>query len=259
MRTNVVKQRLNNGDLVLGTMIFEFSTSGIGRIVAAAGAEFVIFDMEHTGWSMETIRGLLAVSRAAETVPMVRVPATEYHFIAQALDLGAMGVMAPMVESGEQAARIVAASKYPPDGVRGAAFGISHDDYVLGDISTTMRRANDEGLIIAQIETLAGLEHAAEIAGTAGIDVIWIGQFDLTTSLGVPGQMDHPKYVAAEATILEACVRAGKSVAVMTSDLSSAHAAIERGFRMIAYGGDLWLFGAALKDGLDELRESRGH
>ena len=256
MRTNLVKRRLGEGNLVLGTMIFEFNTTGIGHIVAAAGAEFVIFDMEHTGWSMETIRGLLAATRAADTVPMVRVPATEYHFIARALDLGAMGVMVPMVESGAQAARIMAAAKYAPDGMRGAAFGVAHDDYVVGDIATTLRQANDEGLLIAQIETAAGVDQAEEIAATTGIDVIWIGQFDLTTSLGIPGQTDHPRYVEAEAAVLQACSQAGKVAAVMTLDMPSSHAAIQRGFRMVAYGGDLWLYCAALKRGLDELRGS---
>src|SRR5437016_6303047 len=98
---------------------------GKARIAAAAGAEFVIFDMEHTGWSMETIRMLLATCGAADLVPVVRVPATEYHFLARVLDLGAMGLMVPMVESAEQARRIVQFTKYPPAGRRGAAFGMA--------------------------------------------------------------------------------------------------------------------------------------
>src|SRR3954451_3304545 len=107
MRTNPVKKKLRAGGTALGTMIFEFATTGIARIAAAAGAEFILFDMEHTGWSMETIRQLLATTRAAALVPLVRVPATEYHFLARVLDVGAMGLMVPMVESGEQARVIV--------------------------------------------------------------------------------------------------------------------------------------------------------
>src|SRR5437870_2056100 len=123
MRTNHVKQRIQAGAVSIGTFLFEFNSTGIGRIAAEAGAEFVIFDMEHTGWSVETIRTLLATTRSTEMVPLVRVPATEYHFIARTLDVGAMGIMVPMVESAEQAAKIVAAAKYPPVGRRGAAFG----------------------------------------------------------------------------------------------------------------------------------------
>src|SRR5690348_17458426 len=101
-------------------MVFEFRTPGIGRIAAAAGAEFAIFDLEHTGWSDETIGMLIATSRAADLVPMVRVPATQYHLLSRPLDLGAMGLMVPMVETAEQARSIVQFAKYPPMGRRGA-------------------------------------------------------------------------------------------------------------------------------------------
>lgn len=160
MRENPVKRALSAGQTSLGTMVLEFATTGIARISAAAGAEFILHDLEHTGWSMETMRMLLATARGANLVPLVRVPATEYHFIARVLDLGAMGVMAPMVESVEQATRLVQSAKYPPQGRRGCAFGVAHDDYQAGDNLEKMTTANRETLIIAQIETAAGLEHA---------------------------------------------------------------------------------------------------
>src|SRR5215210_3617659 len=124
MRPNRVKRRLSEGGVSIGTFVLEFATTGMARIAAEAGAEFAVFDMEHTGWTMETVRMLLATARPTEMVPVVRVPATEYHFIARALDMGAMGVMVPMVESAEQARRIVASAKYPPEGRRDSAFGI---------------------------------------------------------------------------------------------------------------------------------------
>ncbi len=98
MRANTVKHVLAAGGTSVGTMVFEFNTTGIGRIAASAGAEFVIFDMEHTGWSTETIRMLMATTRAADTIPLVRVPATQYHLLSRPLDVGAMGLMVPMVE-----------------------------------------------------------------------------------------------------------------------------------------------------------------
>src|SRR5438128_6089924 len=98
MQSNPVKAKLRKDVPTFGTMVFEFASTGIARIAAAAGAEFVIFDMEHTGWSMDTIRTLLATARGTDIVPMVRVAAMEYHFLARVLDLGAMGVMVPMVE-----------------------------------------------------------------------------------------------------------------------------------------------------------------
>src|SRR5262245_21701018 len=134
MRTNTIKTLLAAGKVPVGTFVFEFNTSGIARIVAEAGADFIVFDMEHTGWSVETIRTQIATRRSTSIIPLVRVPATYYDFIARVLDMGALGVMVPMVESTEQARAIVAAAKYPPVGRRGAAFGVSHDDYTGGDI-----------------------------------------------------------------------------------------------------------------------------
>src|SRR5918999_5300419 len=138
MRENKVKRTLREGGVALGTMVFEFASTGIARIAAAAGAEFVIFDMEHTGWSVETVRMLFATARAADIVPMVRVPATQYHLLSRPLDVGAMGLMVPMVETGEQAALIARSAKYPPEGARGCAFTIAHDDYTGGDVMAKM-------------------------------------------------------------------------------------------------------------------------
>src|SRR6188474_908050 len=124
MISNPVKNKIAAGGTSIGAMVFEFATSGIARLAAEAGADFVIYDMEHSGFGIETIRMLLASSPAGRIVPMVRVPATEYHFIARALDMGAMGIMVPMVETAEQARRMVQSAKYPPVGRRGAAFGV---------------------------------------------------------------------------------------------------------------------------------------
>jgi 2-keto-3-deoxy-L-rhamnonate aldolase RhmA len=197
---------------------------------------------------------LIATCRASELVPMVRVPATEYHFIARALDMGAMGIMVPMVESAEQARRIVQSAKYPPIGRRGAAFGISHDDYTGGDIVAKIESANRHTLLIAQIETAEGVRHVDEIAATAGIDVLWIGHFDLTNSLGIPGQFTHPQFQEAVGRVVAGCRRHGKAPAFMASDIGGGKALLDQGFRMLAYGGDLWLYQAALQQGIAALR-----
>ncbi len=242
------------GNVPLGTFVFEFNTPGIARIIAEAGADFLVYDMEHTGWSVETIRGLLATARAASLVPLVRVPTTEYDFIARVLDMGALGVMVPMVESAEQARTIVAAAKYPPEGRRGAAFGVAHDDYTGGDIVEKIRSANREGLVLAQIETAAGLAHVDEIATVPGIDVLWIGQFDLSLSLGIPGQLAHPQMTAAMDRVIAACRQRGKVAGIMAPDLPTAHDLLKQGFGMLSYSGDLWTYQAALRAGLAELR-----
>jgi len=257
MRPNRVKSKVKTGGISVGTFMFEFPTTGIGRIAADAGAEFAVYDMEHSGWSVETIGMLVATTRPTDMIPLVRVPATEYHFIARVLDMGAMGIMVPMVESAAQARAIVESAKYPPLGRRGAAFTIAHDDYTDGDIVEKMRTANSETILIAQIETAAGVRHVNEIAAVEGIDVLWIGHFDLSSSLGIPGQFDHPQFHGAVAEVLEACRRHNKVPGFLAGDVASGKRLLDQGFRMLAYGGDLWLYQAALRQGVAALQSHR--
>jgi 2-keto-3-deoxy-L-rhamnonate aldolase RhmA len=254
MQPNLVKDRLLTGGTSIGTFVFEFDTTGIARLAAKAGAEFAVFDMEHTGWSVETIRMLMATARPTGMLPLVRIPATEYHFVARVLDMGAAGIMAPMVESADQARRLVQSAKYPPLGRRGAAFGVAHDDYTGGDIVAKIQSANRQTLLIAQIETAEGVRRAREIAAVDGIDVLWIGHFDLTNSLGIPGQFDHPQFQDAVRAVLDTCRDFGKVPGFLAGDVASGKRLLDQGFRMIAYGGDLWLYQAALRQGVAELR-----
>jgi 2-dehydro-3-deoxyglucarate aldolase/4-hydroxy-2-oxoheptanedioate aldolase len=255
VRENPVKRKLAAGDVSLGTMVFEFATTGIARLAAASGAEFVLLDQEHTGASLETVRMFAATARACDVVPLVRVPATEYHLLAGALDVGPMGVMVPMVESAEQARKIVASAKYPPVGRRGVGI-LYRDDWVEGSVAATMERVNQELLLIAQVETAAGVEHADEIAAVEGIDVLWIGHYDLTTSLGIPGQFEHESYLSAVDRLLDVSRRSGKALGIMAGTVDDGVWALERGFRAVAYGGDLWLYQEALRSGLARLAES---
>jgi 2-keto-3-deoxy-L-rhamnonate aldolase RhmA len=259
MRPNHVKNKLTAGGKSIGTFIFEFNTTGIGRIVAEAGADFAVFDMEHTGWSVESIRMLIATTRSTNLIPYVRIPATEYHFIARALDMGAMGIMVPMVESVQQAEILVAAAKYPPIGRRGAAFGIAHDDYSGGDIVHKISTANSETHLIAQIETAAGIENVDAIAAVDGIDVLWIGHFDLSNSLGIPGRFDHPRFQDALKAVLAACRRYGKVPGFMAGSIDNGKSLLDQGFRMLAYGGDLWLYQQAIRDGVSALNSHTGN
>ena len=254
MRSNLVKQTLANGGISVGTMVFEFNTTGIGRIAAEAGASFVVFDMEHTGWSIETIRGLMATTRAADTIPMVRVPATQYHLLSRPLDTGAMGLMVPMVESAEQAQVIVHSSKYPPAGGRGCAFGVAHDDYTGGDVFAKMTSTNDEIFLMAQIETARGVENCEAIAAVEGIDCLWVGHFDLTASMGIAAQFDHPDFLAALDRVVAACEANGKTAGIMAGNVDAGRQWLARGFRAIAYSGDLWIYQQALAQGIGALR-----
>lgn len=258
MRPNPVKQKLMSGGIATGTFFFEFSTPGAIRTAAAAGAEFALIDMEHTGWSIETIKTLCTATHGTDMVPLVRVPAAEYHFMARVMDMGAMGIMVPMVESAEQARRMVEYAKYPPQGRRGSAFCIAHDDYHGGDPAQKMASANEHSMLIAQIETAAGLENVEAIAAVDGIDVLFVGQSDLTSSLGIPGQFDHPVFVAAIDRVIAACRKSGKTPGLMPTSLEFGQWVAGKGFRMLSWSGDLWIYKEALRNGLKALREFAG-
>ncbi len=159
---------LREGGYAAGTMIFEFNTPGIARLLDAAGLDFVVFDMEHSGFEMSDIRAAMAWSRAAVFTPIVRVPSADYHFLARVHDTGARGVMVPMVGTRAQAEAIVHACKYPPRGGSGAAFGVAHDDFRSGDVTATMAAANHDNLIIVQIETAQGVETRSRYRRCAG-------------------------------------------------------------------------------------------
>jgi 2-keto-3-deoxy-L-rhamnonate aldolase RhmA len=259
MRENPVKRALARGELAVGTAFFEFCTPGAPRVAAASGAEFAFFDTEHTGWSGDIVRVLVGAAHTAGLVPLVRPAGTVYHLLSQPLDLGAMGLILPMVESGEQAERIVQFAKYPPEGRRGAAFGIAHDDYLGGDVHEKMASANRESMIAAQIETASGLENVDAIAAVPGIDVLWVGQFDLTSSLGIAGEFDHPRYLSALDRVAEAALRHGKAAGFMVTSRKEAELVLRKGYRAIAYSGDLWIYQQALRAGIADVRGLAEH
>ncbi len=251
MRANPLRAQLAAGRPIVGLICFEFSTSGIARLATAAGADFVMFDMEHSGWSIETIRQLLATTRGTGVTPLVRVSEAQRHLVSRPLDLGALGVMVPMVESAEEARRLVEFARFPPGGTRGV--GAYYPDDIADGLAQSLARANSEQLLIAQIETIAGVEHAHEIAAVDGIDLLWIGHFDLTTSLGVPGQFGHELHAAAVQQVLAAAAAAGKHVGTMANDIADGQELLRQGYSAVVYG-DAPLFTGALRSAVEALR-----
>lgn len=255
MRENPVKQRLAGGGTALGSMVFEFFTPGMPRLLKNAGAEFALYCMEHTGASYETLKPQFALCRALGLVPLVRVPGTEYDFIARALDCGALGVMVPLVDTAEQARFIVSCTRYPPaGGRRGAAFGFAHDDYEGGDVVEKMRLIHERTLVIAMIETRSGLENVEEIAAVPGVDVLWLGHFDLSNFLGIPGQFSGAQFQDAVRRIAAAAKKHGKAAGYMAAGAALGREYLGHGFRMIATGTDQGMLQEATRAMLDGMR-----
>ena len=255
MPAKTLRQRAMAGDQVLGAMVFEFYSPGVAQILKLAGCEFVLYDMEHTGLGFETLKSQVAACRGLGIAPMARVPRGEYHFLARALDVGAQGVMVPMVDSEAQARSIVEATHYPPKGRRGAAFGFSHDDYMPGSPQDKMKAADANTLVIAQIETERGVEAVDAIAAVDGIDVLWVGHFDLTNFLGIPAQFEHPTYVDAVKRVVAAGRKQKKGLGFMPTDETWARQYKQLGFNMLAAGTDPGILMAGVKAILQSVGE----
>jgi 2-keto-3-deoxy-L-rhamnonate aldolase RhmA len=154
--------------------------------------------------------------------------------------------MVPMIETAEQAANLARWCRYRPEGIRGLGFGVGHDDYDRGDVIPKMRAANERTLVMALIETATGIDNVDAILATPGIDVGWLGHYDLTNTMGITAEFDHPRFRAAVDALLAACERHGKTPAILAGTAEAAREWRARGFRCLACGTDIGLFQAAL-------------
>ncbi|MDB2583226.1 aldolase/citrate lyase family protein [Alphaproteobacteria bacterium] len=234
-----LRNRVTSLDKLRGAMIFEFFSPGIPIILKNAGCEFIIFDMEHGGLSLEQFKVLATISNSNQISPLIRIPEVSYNYVARALDLGASGIMAPMVNTAEEAMKVVKSSKYPPEGIRGAGFGFAHDNYNNQNPLKYIKKANDELINIIQIETKYGLENVELIAATDGVDCLWVGHFDLTNFLGIPGDFTSSIYLDAIKRVVDAGKINKKSLGIMVNNNDELEMYSELGFNMIAVGTEM--------------------
>jgi 2-dehydro-3-deoxyglucarate aldolase/4-hydroxy-2-oxoheptanedioate aldolase len=238
----------------LGHFIVEFATPGIGHILKSAGCDFVLFDLEHSGFSFETVKSAVRYFEAAQLPMIVRVPSREYHHIARAMDMGAEGIMLPMVGNVDEVRRIVDSVKYHPAGKRGVALQVAHDRYRPGSVADKFTAANDRSMIVCQIETAEGVENVDAMAAIDGVDCLWVGHFDLSVSLGVPGEFDHPKFKAAIDKTIAATRKHNKALGRLVPTVEQGVEIYADGFDFICYSGDVWVLHAALADAIGKLR-----
>jgi 2-keto-3-deoxy-L-rhamnonate aldolase RhmA len=241
-------------DMKVGHFVVEFATPGIGHIMKSAGCDFVLFDMEHSGFGFETVKSAVRYMQAAQLPMICRVPSKEYHHIARACDMGAEGIMLPMVGNAAEAKRIVDSVKYTPLGVRGVALQVAHDDYRAGAVPDKLAAANKRTTIFAQIETAEGVENAEAIAALKGVDCLWVGHFDLSASLGIPGEFDNKKFTSAVARVAAACAKHKKSLGRLVPNVATGHEIHALGFDFICYSGDVWVLHNALREAVEGLR-----
>jgi 2-keto-3-deoxy-L-rhamnonate aldolase RhmA len=248
---NGFRQRLQRGEVLLGQMVLELFTPGIGPMLDACGLDFVIFDMEHGRCDLALLSEMIASCRGSNIFPMARVPDVNFVPLSRVLDIGARGVMVPRVETRQQAEDIVSQLKYAPQGKRGVALGIAHDLYRAGS-ADFFAQANEEIAIVLLLETEKAFENLDEIVSVPGVDVAWMGHYDLTVSIGIPAQFDHPRFLAAMDALIASCQKFGVAPGFLPPTPESAVHWIDKGFRAISLGSDIGVF-------LDGVRKFRAH
>jgi len=254
MKPNRFRQIVKEGRIPIGTLVWEFGTRGLPKILEAADLDFVLIDMEHSTFDGEHVADLLALFKATPIAPFVRVPQRLYHFLARAMDAGALGVMVANVETPEEAREIVDAVKYAPAGHRGVGLGSAHTDYVIPDPVTYFREANENTTVIAMIESPRGVANADAIAATAGIDVLWVGHFDLTQAMGIPAQFHHQNFLDAIRKVISAARTHGKVAGINPRSEEQAQEWLAAGFTAISWGNDVTVYRDALSSAVQSLR-----
>jgi len=244
----------SKGTVKVGTFIGEFTTPGIGQILKVSGCDFAMVDMEHTGFSFETVKQTLRSLHDAGVASMTRPPSKEYHHIARLCDMGAQGIMPPMISTAEEARRIVSYMKYPPSGIRGCAPGLAHDDYRTGPVDEKLNAANEKTSLVALIESVEGVENIDEIAAVEGVDCLWIGHFDLSCSLSIPGQFDNSDFVSAVEQVIAASKSHNKPLGRLVPTVEEGVFLFRQGLDMILYSMDVGLLRQALTEGTAALK-----
>ncbi len=234
----------NEGRIAFGTWV-QTASPEIVEAAGYQGFDFVIIDMEHGHFSLETALHMVRAAEAADIMPVVRVATNEESGILKVLDTGAAGILVPGISTKDQALRAVKAAKYAPQGTRGACPWTRATRYNVSDWGEHARRSNQESLVWLLVEGTEGVANFDEILTVAGVDAIMLGPFDLSQSLGIPGQLDHPVLQEVLQTMIRKARTAGVDIiAVMLSELESEDIAASTqkwralGCRIMTVGGD---------------------
>ena len=255
MQPNRFIQVRREGRIPVGHMLLEFGTRGIAPLLDLAGADFVVLDTEHSPFDAGAVADIMAWFRTTTVAPFVRIPEIQYHLIARTLDSGALGIMVPNVTGGAAARAIVDAAKYAPLGKRGVIIGAAHTDYRQVNPVEFMEYSNANTTLICQIESRDGLDHLPEIAATPGIDVLWVGHFDLTQSMGIAGQFEHPLFLDALKRVVEVGRQHDLGIGIQPATLAQAEAWLALGFNVISYSGDRYVYLVALAEAIAWVRK----
>jgi 2-keto-3-deoxy-L-rhamnonate aldolase RhmA len=247
---NKLKETLRQGKVALGVSL-SIGHPDVAEALSKMGLDYINFDTQHTPLSIDTVQSMMQAMGGSDSTPIVRVMANDLAIINRALDIGAHGVIVPFVNTKEDAVKAVRNATFPPGGIRswGPRRAAMHDlDYE--------RTANDEILVIPQIETKEAVDNIDSIITVDGIEAFFVGPHDLSWTLGIHGRWSNPKFEEVIGRVLDAAKRYNVTpgMLALTED---AEKTIERGFRLVNLGGDLAFMTSAVNSALARARKAR--
>ena len=243
-----VKEKLRAGQPVYGTMLTECLTPELAPLMAATGLDFFIIDTEHSPAGYLEIEALCRTARFAGIAPLVRVTENQSYLITRALDCGAAGIVAPRIDSAEEARKVVAAAKYPPAGKRG--FGIRG---ILTDFQTmsppeAMARTDAETIVVVQVESGEAIDDLPNTVRVPGIDATMVGPNDLSISLGLAGEFGNPRFREALERIAAACKGSPVAAGIHFGDEKRNIDCRAMGYTFINFSSDMGMLTRSLKE-----------
>ncbi|HEY5666381.1 MAG TPA: aldolase/citrate lyase family protein [Gammaproteobacteria bacterium] len=251
---NGFRARLRGGETLLGTML-SLPSAACAEVLAGAGFDWLFVDTEHGAIGTSALTSILqAVDRDATCI--VRLPGLDAGSVKRVLDLGAHGIIVPQIETEAEAAKAVGLARYAPAGERGMGLARAHG-YGFS-FSEYMARANDEIVVIVQAEHARAVENIERIAAVDGLDAVFVGPYDLSASLGRPGELDHPDVVGAIEHVTEVCLAAGMPLGYFGLDAAAVVPFIDRGYTLICAGVDCLLLGQSARHLVQELGSNVG-
>lgn len=250
-----IRDRVLSGEVLAGTWC-NLGSSISAEIIAQAGFDWMLIDIEHGFGDYETLVHQLQAVTGTHTPPIVRIAWNEAPRFKRVLDLGPSGIMVPCVNTAEEARQAVASMRYPPAGIRGVAK--LHRGTAFGrDFENYFTTANDTLLTVIQIETPTALENVEEIAAVDGVDVLFVGPLDLTANLGILQQFDHPKFRDALTRVATASRNAGKAAGMHLMGPGQIKEMVATGFTFIAAGSDRGMLAEGMRSLAEEFASVR--